>query len=146
MNNPAIPGAEFLPLDEIRALQRERWSRQREYLQACSIFYRDNFADLPRSLDAFTDFPLTDKQMLRDDQARHPPFGSYLASSADEIRRVHRTSGTTGVAMNLALSHADAEMTASVAARAQSAAGLGPGYRVVHCLSLPFHFPRAARQ
>ncbi|HEY5738802.1 MAG TPA: phenylacetate--CoA ligase family protein [Gammaproteobacteria bacterium] len=135
MTNPAIPGAEFLPLDEIRLLQRERWARQREYLQARSAFYGNNFAPLPRSLDEFVDFPLTDKQMLRDDQARHPPFGSYLASDADRISRVHRTSGTTGVAMNLALSRADAEMTASVAGRAQSAAGLGPGYRVVHCLN-----------
>ena len=135
MDNPAIPGAEFLPLDEIRSLQRERWALQLEYLEARSAFYRENFAPLPRSLEAFADFPLTDKQMLRDDQARHPPFGSYLAGEENEIRRVHRTSGTTGVAMNLALSRADAEMTASVAGRAQSAAGLGPGFRVVHCLN-----------
>ncbi len=37
--------------------------------------------------------------------------------------------------MNLALSEADASMTAKVAGRAQSAAGLGPGYRVIHCLN-----------
>ena len=49
---------------------------------------------------------------------------------------VHRTSGTSGQAMTLALSHDDAEMTAAVAGRAQAAAGLGPGHRVVHCLKL----------
>ena len=37
--------------------------------------------------------------------------------------------------MNLALSAADAHETAIVGARAQSAAGLGPGHRVVHCLN-----------
>ena len=136
MNNPAIAGAEFLPLREIRSLQRERWARQREFVAARSDFYRARFgAALPLSLEAFEDYPLSDKAMLREDQALNPPFGSYLACETDRIRRVHRTSGTTGVAMNLALSHADAEMTASVAARAQSAAGLGPGNRVVHCLN-----------
>ena len=136
MNNPAVPGAEFLPEHEIRALQRERWARQCEYVAARSAFYRKTSdSSLPSSLDALVEFPFTDKQMLRRDQASLPPFGSYLACGETEIRRVHRTSGTTGIAMNLALSHADAEMTASIAARAQSAAGLGPGYRVVHCLN-----------
>jgi phenylacetate-CoA ligase len=37
--------------------------------------------------------------------------------------------------MNLALSKNDAEMQAQVAGRAQSAAGLGPGDVVVHCLN-----------
>jgi phenylacetate-CoA ligase len=37
--------------------------------------------------------------------------------------------------MNLALSARDAQETALVGARAQSAAGLGPGHRVVHCLN-----------
>ena len=37
--------------------------------------------------------------------------------------------------MNLAMSAQDAHETALVGARAQSAAGLGPGHRVVHCLN-----------
>lgn len=73
--------------------------------------------------------------MLRESQTNFAPFGDYLCSNADMITRVHRTSGTSGVAMNLALSQSDAEMTAKVGARAQSAAGLGPGYRVIHCLN-----------
>jgi len=136
MSNPAIPGADFAPGEEIRKLQRERWTLQSAYVAGRSAFYRSQFpVTLPATLDALVEYPLTDKAMLRDDQSRHPPFGSYLAADPERIRRVHRSSGTTGVAMNLALSRADAEMTASVAARAQSAAGLGPGYRVVHCLN-----------
>ena len=135
MTDPAITDAEFLPPCDIEKIQRKRWSRQAEYVNACSDFYRAPGPRLPQSLDALESLPLTDKEMLREDQRRHPPFGSYLACEPTRIRRVHRTSGTTGTAMNLALSHADAEMTASVAARAQSAAGLGPGYRVVHCLN-----------
>ena len=65
----------------------------------------------------------------------HPPFGDYLAAPESTIARIHRTSGTTGTAMNLALSAEDAEETALVGARAQAASGLGPGHRVVHCLN-----------
>ena len=137
MDNPAIPGAEYLPLDEIGRIQRQRWSVQARYLSERSGFYRTLYKglEISQTLDALEALPLTDKEMVRQDQRLHPPFGSYLACAEHEIRRVHRTSGTSGIAMNLALSEADALMTASVAGRAQSAAGLGPGYRVVHCLN-----------
>ena len=79
--------------------------------------------------------PLIDKEILRASQQASPPFGDYLAADATRIARIHRTSGTTGVAMNLALSARDAEETAIVGARAHSASGLGPGHRVVHCLN-----------
>ncbi|MGH7185391.1 MAG: phenylacetate--CoA ligase family protein, partial [Pseudomonadota bacterium] len=90
---------------------------------------------LTGDLAELADLPFTDKEMIRADQRDHPPFGSYLASPAERISRIHRTSGTSGVAMNLALSRADALMTAKVGARAQTAAGLRPGHRVVHCLN-----------
>ncbi|MCP4188838.1 MAG: phenylacetate--CoA ligase [Gammaproteobacteria bacterium] len=79
--------------------------------------------------------PFTDKEMLRRDQHQHPPFGSYLATAEQQITRMHRTSGTTGTAMNLALTAQDANMTAMVGGRAQAASGLGPQHRVVHCLN-----------
>jgi phenylacetate-CoA ligase len=129
--------ADFLPLDEIAKLQAERWAAQRDYVQASSPFFRrlwdgrpppERLADLPA-------LPLSDKAMLRDSQAAHPPFGDYLAAPEAEVARLHRTSGTSGQAMNLALSAADAAQTAEVGGRAQRAAGLGPGHRVVHCLN-----------
>ncbi len=137
MSDPSIRGAEFLSLAEIRQIQQERWADQAEYVSARSVFYRRLLQDkpLPQALDALGELPLTDKAMIREDQRLHPPFGSYLACAAEDLRRIHRTSGTSGVAMNLALSEADASMTASIAGRAQSAAGLGPGYRVIHCLN-----------
>ena len=73
--------------------------------------------------------------MLRRDQSLFPPFGRYLAVPESKIVRMHRTSGTTGMAMNLALTQSDAQMTAEVGARAQAASGLGPNHRVVHCLN-----------
>jgi phenylacetate-CoA ligase len=86
-------------------------------------------------LEALAELPLIDKDMLRASQRDHPPFGDYLAAAPEMIARIHRTSGTTGTAMNLALSARDAHETAVVGARAQAAAGLGPGHRVVHCLN-----------
>ncbi len=133
----AVAGADFLDLSEIRRLQQDRWMRQAAYVSSASAFYRKylNGRSLAKSLNGLIDVPFTDKEMLRRDQHTNPPFGSYLASPIENISRIHRTSGTTGVAMNIALSRADAIMTAKVGARAQAAAGLGPGYRVVHCLN-----------
>ncbi len=137
MDNPALENAEFLDLEEIAALQAERWAGQAEYVGGTSAFYRELFDGVPLSgrLDELADLPFTDKEMLRRDQAVNSPFGSYLASEPEKVMRLHRTSGTTGTAMNLALSARDAVMTGHVGARAQSAAGLGPGHRVVHCLN-----------
>lgn len=137
MSNPASTGAEYLSPEDIDRLQRRRWKLQAGYVASRSRFYQRvcEGIEIPDRLEAIEALPLTDKEMIREDQRLNPPFGSYLACDESKIRRVHRTSGTSGVAMNLALSEADASMTASVAGRAQSAAGLGPGYRVVHCLN-----------
>src|SRR6185312_12119623 len=113
------------------------WERQREYVAARSALHRRVWAGVepPRRLEGLAELPLVDKEMLRESQRAHPPFGNYLAAPADRIARVHRTSGTSGTAMNLALSARDAQETAIVGARAQAAGGLGPGHRVVHCLN-----------
>ena len=133
----AIASADFLPPADVRVLQRDRWARQSTFVARCSSFYQSLFAGrtIDPRLEALDSLPLTDKEMLRRDQAAHPPFGRYLAADPARIQRVHRTSGTTGLAMNLALSRDDAALTATVAGRAQSAAGLGPEHRVVHCLN-----------
>lgn len=129
----AIEGAEFLAPADIAAIQKQRWHLQAEYVRSTSQFYnRQSFSG---DLAELADLPFTDKEMIRIDQRDNPPFGSYIAAEPKAISRVHRTSGTSGVAMNLTLSAVDAVMTAKVGARAQKAAGLGPGHRVVHCLN-----------
>ena len=129
--------ADFLELDEITRIQRQYWKQQAAYVRRNSNFYQDYLGDqkLTGDLDEIPNLPFTDKEMLRRDQHRYPAFGSYLAASTEQIIRMHRTSGTTGTAMNLALTGQDARMTAVVGGRAQSAAGLGPQHRVVHCLN-----------
>jgi phenylacetate-CoA ligase len=132
-----VDRADFADLDALRAHRQRCWERQREYVAACSPLHRRAWggARPPSQLEGLSELPLTDKEMLRDSQRAHPPFGDYLAAPPEKVTRVHRTSGTTGTAMNLALSPQDAHETAVVGARAQSASGLGPGHRVVHCLN-----------
>ncbi len=128
---------DFLPLAEIARLQAERWTAQRAHVMADSAFFQRLWdgREPPARLEDLPELPLSDKAMLRASQAAGPPFGDYLATPAERVSRLHRTSGTTGQAMNLALSAADAEQAAEVGGRAQRAAGLGPGHRVVHCLN-----------
>ena len=89
----------------------------------------------PEDLRDLAALPLSSKAQLRLSQADHPPFGSYLAGSRTQVSRLHRTSGTTGQAMNLALSARDCEMMEIVGGRSHAAAGLTPGHTVVHCLN-----------
>ena len=133
----SLEDTETLLPAELSARQQAAWTRQREYVATASPFYRalwDGRAP-PHDLRDLPDLPLSDKAQLRESQAAHPPFGDYLAAAPERVNRLHRTSGTTGQAMNLALSADDAETTARVGGRCHRAAGLGPGHTVVHCLN-----------
>ena len=116
--------ADFLAAVDLAAWQGERWARQRERVEASPLYRRlwggrmapERLADLPA-------LPPSDKAMLRASQRESPPFGDYLVAEPEAISRIHRTSGTTGEAMNIALSAEDATDTAIVGARAQSEIG-----------------------
>ena len=129
--------ADFLPLVQLANLGRRRWAEQAQYVAANSAFYGRLWQGRkpPPEIDEIARLPLTDKAMLRQSQAAAPPFGDYLAAAKESVIRLHRTSGTTGQAMNIAQSRADALQTAEIGARCQRAGGLGPGHRVVHCLN-----------
>src|SRR5262249_9137768 len=102
-----------------------------------SAFYRTLWCAKapPSDLRDLPDLPLSDKAQLRLSQAAHPPFGDYMAAPRSMATRLHRTSGTTGQAMNLALSARDCRITETVGGRCHRAAGLRPGHTVVHCLN-----------
>ena len=122
---------------KLPVLQQELWQKQRVYVLENSAFYRALWRghELPLQLEDLARLPLTSKAELRESQAAEPPFGDYLAASRDSVNRLHRTSGTTGQAMNLALSTRDCAVTVTVGGRAQRLAGLGPSDSVVHCLN-----------
>lgn len=132
------PEFETLSATAIDALQRERWQTQWDYVRLNSVFYRQKFgplADRSVGLDTLSELPFTGKEELRHSQEANYPFGDYLASSQEQVVRIHRTSGTTGKPLQLANSRRDAELIALVGGRAQYAAGLRPTDRVAHCLN-----------
>ncbi len=138
LNDPRlIERADFADLDGLAAHRQRLWESQRDYVASRSPLHRRVWGKHapPVRLADLTALPLIDKEMLRRSQQEHPPFGDYIAAADREIARVHRTSGTTGTAMNLALSQRDALETALLGARAHRASGLKPGMRVVHCLN-----------
>ncbi len=129
--------AETLSASDLLRHRQAAWERQRAYVAENSVFYRElwNGRPPPQDLRDLPELPLSDKAQLRISQAEHPPFGTYLASARAAVTRLHRTSGTTGQAMNLAMSARDCEMTEIVGGRSHRAAGLTPEHTVVHCLN-----------
>ena len=117
--------------------QQSLWEAQRLYVAGHSKFYQDLWQDRepPLKLQDLPELPLSSKAELRLSQAQSPPFGDYLAAARATVTRLHRTSGTTGQAMNLALSARDCEITQTVGGRAQRSAGLTAEHSVVHCLN-----------
>jgi phenylacetate-CoA ligase len=132
-----IDGADFAPLSQLSDYRQSLWEKQSEYVRRRSSLYWRMWQgfDVPGHLAGIAQLPLVSKEDLRLSQRETPPFGDYLAADPTSIRRIHRTGGTTGEAMNLAISDQDAHVTAVVGARAQGASGLGPDDVVVHCLN-----------
>ena len=130
-------GADFWTAKRIACWREDRWAAQRAYLETDSAFYCELWQGVapPERLGDLVRLPFTTKAMLRESQVAQPPFGHYLAAPSERVARLHRTSGTTGRAMNIAMSAADALQTAEVGARSHRASGLGPGHRVIHCLN-----------
>ncbi len=132
-----LQDAEFMDRRALLPHQQSAWVLQSGHVAAHSRFYQTLWAGVtpPSDLRDLADLPLSDKAQLRRAQAEHPPFGDYLAARRDTAVRLHRTSGTTGQAMNLALSARDCAITEAVGGRCHRAAGLRPGMTVVHCLN-----------
>lgn len=128
---------DFLGNPALAKHQNDAWQRQRRHLlqHAPFVLKQLNGGVLPHNLQDLVTVPLCDKAMLRKDQAHSPPFGTYLSTPLSAVSRLHRTSGTTGQAMNIALSQRDALLTAQIGARSHIAAGLKPHHKVVHCLN-----------
>jgi phenylacetate-CoA ligase len=128
---------DFWPLNRIAATQEDSWRHQRDYVKRQSNFYRRLWGSVrpPERLADLPALPLTPKQMLRDSQVDLPPYGDYLAAPLEKINRIHRTSGTTGRPIIMALSERDASLNAEVGGRSLRACGVGPGQIAVHCLN-----------
>jgi phenylacetate-CoA ligase len=132
-----LQDAETLGAADLLSHQQTAWEHQRRYVAKNSVFYQELWGGRspPQDLRDLPDLPISNKALLRISQAASPPFGNYLASARATVTRLHRTSGTTGQAMNLALSARDCRITEAVGGRSHRAAGLTPEHTVVHCLN-----------
>jgi len=121
-----------MPLEQLKEFQWVKMQKQLQYLFDCSPFYQRKFDSCglePGDLKGFDDFskiPFTTKQEVRDSQAEKPPFGLHLATSINNVVRIHTTSGTTGTPVVLPLTRHDLEGWNECAARLFWAAGIRP--------------------
>jgi phenylacetate-CoA ligase len=133
--------AETAPQRDLDALEQKMLKHAIEYASRESQFYHSRIKEAGISPAEVTDrhslkmVPMTVKDELRISQERAPPFGDYLATSFSQINRVHRTSGTTGRPLFLALTRRDIETMNECGARAFWSAGLRPGMSIVHCMN-----------
>ncbi|WP_306319456.1 MULTISPECIES: phenylacetate--CoA ligase PaaK [unclassified Streptomyces] len=122
---------ERLGLDELRGRQLEglRWTLRRVYERV--PFYREAFDKAGvrpqdcRSLADLGRFPFTGKADLR----ANYPFGMFAVEQS-KVRRLHASSGTTGVPTVVGYTEGDLSVWADVVARAIRAAGGRPGHKV----------------
>ncbi|MFJ3610249.1 MULTISPECIES: phenylacetate--CoA ligase PaaK [Streptomyces] len=126
-----LDGGERLGREELAALQLERLRSTLRHAYAHVDFHRHAFdaagvhPDDCRSLADLARFPFTTKADLRD----HYPFGMF-AVDRSRIRRVHASSGTTGLPTVVGYTEGDLDVWADVVARSLRAAGARPGDRV----------------
>lgn len=121
----------------------ERLQHQLRYVYERVPFYRRHYdahgfsPDMVSSLEDFTTkVPVITKKMLVADQAEHPPFGSYLGVSRDQLARIHGSSGTMGAPTMYGVSRRDWDRAGEFSCMALWCAGLRPD-DVVH-ISFPF--------
>lgn len=116
----------------------ERMQTQLRYAYDELPFYRqlyDRCGFKPEDVQSLDDFsakvPVVTKQMLRDDQAKHPLFGSYSNTPIDQVSRIFGSSGTTGIPTLYAISKDDWARAIEAQAMAIWAMGVRPG-DIVH--------------
>ena len=113
---------------------------QFNYIILHSPFYRNKFGESGININnnsniEIEDLPFTDKIELLDDQNNYPPYGSNLCVDYLNIRRIHRTSGTTNKPLIIALSREDIESIITVGSKCYNTAGLTNEHSVIHCLN-----------
>jgi phenylacetate-CoA ligase len=127
------PEVETLTSSALKTLQRERlrWQLERCYRE--SPFYRERFdragvhPEGLHRLEEIRRLPFITKQELRDEQARHPPFGRYTVAPPSTWRELHPSTGTTGVPVNTIWSARDTEVIVGHTARTMWSFGVRPG-------------------
>ncbi|MGW5282464.1 phenylacetate--CoA ligase PaaK [Streptomyces collinus] len=123
-----LDAGERLGAEELWALQLERLRASLRHAYENVPFYRESFDKAGvrpedcRSLDDLAHFPFTTKADLRSQY----PYGMF-AVPRERIRRLHASSGTTGLPTVVGYTENDLSMWADMVARSLRAAGARPG-------------------
>ncbi|MFC7931130.1 phenylacetate--CoA ligase PaaK [Streptomyces cinereoruber] len=131
MTEDLLDGGERLGREGLAALQLERLRATLRHAYENVEFYRRSFdaagvgPDDCRTLADLARFPFTAKSDLRD----HYPFGMFAVDQS-RIRRIHASSGTTGLPTVVGYTEGDLDVWADVVARSLRAAGVRPGHKV----------------
>jgi phenylacetate-CoA ligase len=126
------PAIEAASRDELRSLQETRLSAQIARCTASPGIYRtrlDSVGAEPGdicSLEDLARLPVLTKEELREDQLRHPPYGSFAVADPADFREVHPSTGTTGQPVNTVWSAGDVETITNVTARTLWQFGVRP--------------------
>ncbi|RII14636.1 Phenylacetate-coenzyme A ligase [Streptomyces sp. YIM 130001] len=129
---PLLDAAEQLDRGSLEDLQLERLRDSLRRAYAHVPFYREAFdkaglhPDDCRSLADLSRFPFTTKSDLRDNY----PFGMF-AVPREQVRRIHASSGTTGLPTVVGYTENDLDVWADMVARSIRAAGGRPG-QIIH--------------
>src|SRR2546426_10392517 len=114
-------------------------TNQIRYAWERSPFYRRRWQeagvspDTLKSLDYLARFPVIQKAEMRVAQETKPPFGDLLCIEAEEISRIHGTSGTTGRPVLFGIVRVDWDRVANAHVRIMWAAGIRPYDRIIIC-------------
>jgi len=133
------PDVQTLPRDQLRALQDERLRAliHRIFNQPIT-FFRDKLQaagigpDDIKSVDDMPKIPRTVKQQLRDDEAAHPPLGSYRGAPASQCIRLSTSTGTTGRPTMILFTKHDLDVEYDAGCRSFMRQGRKPGQVVTH--------------
>ncbi|MER7203255.1 phenylacetate--CoA ligase [Streptomyces sp. CB01635] len=126
-----LDAGELLGPEELHAQQLERLRATLRRVYEKVPFYRASFDKAGvhpedcRSLADLARFPFTTKTDLRDNY----PFGMFAVPETD-VRRLHASSGTTGLPTVVGYTENDISMWADMVARSLRAAGARPGHKV----------------
>jgi phenylacetate-CoA ligase len=133
------PEIQTLARDKLRALQEERLRAliTRIFDQPVA-FFRDKLTaagigpDDVKSLDDLPRIPRTVKQELRDDEAAHPPLGSYRGAPVSRCIRLSTSTGTTGRPTIILFTEHDLEVENDAGGRMFHRQGRRPGQIITH--------------
>jgi phenylacetate-CoA ligase len=111
--------------------------QQIKYVLAHSAFYQRKYGNTEACeiMDNFTSVPFTTKKEILNDQEAYPPYGLNLCVEISDIRRIHKTSGTTQKPVIIALTERDISHILDVGRRCFESCGLSPSNTVMHCLN-----------